>query len=252
MKKVTNTAAQVVVPVKVVDTTLIYVEQDGILFSIKPKDFAVLQAAPSKSTLDKYFSGTVLKHNPTCVFNTSTGRRSFDPARPMYVIGKVKETGKPVMVKLPTADEPAKVEKQTSGGKTIKVAQTGPNTIYVRTSPTDKRPYSLKPEQFATLQADIKAIQYMGLLKHLPTCVEISIVHGLISTDANRPMYEIKNGKLVQIFAPGMEPKVEKATKVETENKAKPETKAGRIIRKAAEAADKVEAIILEEKEAAK
>lgn len=250
MKKVMNTAAPVIAaPVKAVDISLIYVEQDGVLYSVKPKDFAVLQNAPGKATLDRYFSGTILKHNPTCVFNTPTGRRSFDAARPMYIIGKVKETGKPVMVKLPTADEPAKVEKQTSGGKTIKVAQTGPSTIYVRLSNTDKRPYSLKPEQFETVKQDVSAIKYMGMLKHLPTCVEISIVQGLISTDVNRPMYEIKNGKLVQIFAPGMEPKVEVAAKVET---AKPETKAERITRKAAEAASKLETDAVVEEEAAK
>ena len=259
MKKVTNTLAQVIaVPVKtgVVDITLVYVEQDGVLFSIKPKDFAVLQAAPSKSTLDKYFSGSVLKHNPTCVFNTSTGRRSFDPARPMYIIGKVTSTGKPVMVKLPTSAEPVKVEVRTSGGKTIKVTSTGPGTIYIRLSNTDKRPYSLKPDQFEAVKKDPTSIKYMGLLKHLPTCVEISMVQGLISTDANRPMFELSKGKLVQIHAPGMEPKVEKAAKVkgeaEASPKAKPETKAERIIRKATEAANKVETEIQTEEEAAK
>ena len=251
MKNVTNTAAVVIAPVKsqVVDTTLIYVEQDGVLFSIKPKDFSILQNAPGKATLDRYFSSTVLKHNPTCVFNTSGGRRSFDPSRPMYVIGKVKETGKPIMVKLPTASEPAKVEKKTSGGKVIRVAQTGPGTIYVRLSNTDKRPYSLKPEQFETVKNDTSSIKYMGLLKHLPTCVELSLVQGLISTDENRPMYEIVKGKLVQIFAPGMEPKVEKATKVES---AKPETKNERAARKATEAANKLETATVVEEEAAK
>jgi len=246
MSKPTTTAAVAIAKTKAVDITLCYVEEAGVLYSIKPKDFAILQATPTKATLDKYFASTVLKHNPTCVFNTSTGRQSFDDARPMYVLAKVKASGKPTIVKLATAAEPAKVEKQTSGGKTIKVAQTGPGTIYVRLSNTDKRPYSLKPEQFETIKKDASAIRYMGMLKHLPTCVEISLVQGLISTDANRPMFELSKGKLTQVFAPGMEPKVEKVAKAkgeaEASPKAKPETKAERATRKADEYAAKLAA----------
>lgn len=249
MSKPNNTAVVAVAKnaaVDIKDITLIYVEQDGVLYSIKPKDFPVLTASPSKATLDKYFSSTILKHNPTCVFSSPSGRKSFDQSRPMYVIGKVKATGKSTMVKLPTAVEPEKVAKQTSGGKVIRVAQTGPGTIYVRLSNTDKRPYSLKPEQFESVKNDPSSIKFMGLLKHLPTCVEISMVQGLISTDENRPMYELSKGKLTQIHAPGMEPKVEKADKVEGEAKAKPETKAERIIRKAAETATKIVEVVAE------
>lgn len=196
---------------------LFYLEVAGVLYSIKPKDYAVLQKTPTAATLAKYFASNVLKHNPTCVFNSPTGRKSFEARRPMVYL----QGGK--LIQQVLAVEPAKVEKQTSGGKVIKVAQTGPGTIYVRTSATDKRPYSLKPDQFENLKKDMAAIKYMGLLKHLPTCVEISLTHGLISTDANRPMYEMKGKQLVQIHAPGMEPKVEKV-KAAPKGAAKPTT----------------------------
>lgn len=209
MKKVTTAAVIAIAKTEAVvqiQVELFYLEVAGVLYSIKPKDYAVLTAAPTAATLTKYFAGNVLKHNPTCVFNSPTGRKSFEARRPMIYL----EAGK--LISQPLAVEPTKIDKQTSGGKTIKVAQTGPNTIYVRTSATDKRPYSLKPEQLEAVKQDSNALKYMGLLKHLPTCVEISLTHGLISTDENRPMFELQGKKLVQIFAPGMEPKVEVVT----------------------------------------
>lgn len=205
-KKVAKQIVETVAVVKIVIDNF-YLEVANVLYSIKPKDYSVIAAAPTKATLDKYFESCILKHNPTCVFSTSTGRKSFEARRPMLYL----ENGK--LIQQPTATEPDKVTKTNSAGKTIKVAQTGPNTIYVRTSKTDKRPYSLKPEQLEAVKNDAESLKYMGLLKHLPTCVEISLTHGLISTDSNRPMYELQGKKLVQIFAPGMEPKAEVVTK---------------------------------------
>lgn len=222
MKKSTTTAAiATTTAVKaVVQVELFYLEVAGVLYSIKPKDYAVLQAAPTADTLTKYFSGNVLKHNPTCVFNSSTGRKSFEARRPMIYL----ENGK--LISQAMAAEPTKIDKLTSGGKTIKVAQVGPNTIYVRTSPMDKRPYSLKPEQLEAVKQDSNALKYMGLLKHLPTCVEISLTHGLISTDENRPMFELQGNTLTQVFAPGMEPKVEEVAVAAAKPKAAKKAKA--------------------------
>ena len=199
-----NTTTANVATEAVVQTSLFYLENAGVLYSIKPKDYIVIAGAPTTATLDKYFAAAVLKHNPTCVFNSSTGRKSFDPARPMIYL----ENG--ILIQQPLAAEPAKVEKSTSGGKTIKVAQVGPTTIYIRTSVSDTRPFSIKPDQLELLKTDASGLRYMDKLKHLPTCVEMSLVQGLISTDTNRPMYEMSEaGQLTQIFAPGMEPQVE-------------------------------------------
>ena len=181
---------------------IVYVENAGILYSVKSKDLETLKTSPNKDTLDKYFAGCVLKHNPTCVFSTTNGRRSFDEARPMYNIGK-NDKGKNVLVKLPTAEQPATVIKTTSAGKTVKVAQVGPTTIYVRQGDKDTRPFSIKPEQLELLKTDATALRFMGKLKHNPTCVEFNLVNGLVSTDTNRPMYNMDAEGVLALVAKG-------------------------------------------------
>ena len=204
MSNVTTTApiAHVAIAAEAVVQTVattVYVEHDNVLYSIKPKDFSILKSSANKGTLDRYFGSTILKHNPTCIFGTPGNRRSTEDERPIYNIGKLAD-GTAAVVKMPKIKEPAKVAKQTSGGKTIRVAQTGPQTIYLRLAATDARPYSLKPEQFAALTIDPIGIKYAARLKHNPTCVESDLVLGLISTELDRPMYELTATGMVQVF----------------------------------------------------
>ena len=250
MSKPTTTAAIAIAnqTAKAVDINLHYVESNGVLYSVKTKDFAILKGAPTQHTLDKYFAANVLKHNPTCVFNTSTGRQSFDEARPMYYIGKT--AGKPTIARIATAAEPAKVAKSISGGKPGQVAQTGPLTIYVRQGDKDTRPFSLKPEQFEALKADGGIIKFMARLKHLPTCVEMSLTLGLISTELGRPMYNLSDkGKLTQVLTEGQAKQLAKveAPKVTKEKAPSKKEMADAKAAKAATPAPQVEEVVTAE-----
>mgnify|MGYP000137819647 CR=1 FL=1 len=187
MSKVTSPIAQVVAPVAAVVVNLIYiVDEQGNLYSAKLSQFAeVSKDAKLLSQL------TALKHNPTNVYGSGIGRRSDEARRPLYLLSKGKFF-KQEMIATPT-----KVTKTNAAGKQVKVAQTGPRTLYVAAEAGDTRPYSLNPEQFEALSKDLAGLKYLPKLKHLPTCVEVSLTRGLISTDENRPMYHVIKGKLV-------------------------------------------------------
>lgn len=191
MLKVTSTIAQVVAPITAVIVNLIYiVDEQGNLYSAKLSQFAeVSKDAKLLSQL------TALKHNPTNVYGSGIARRSDEARRPLYLLTKGK------FFKQEMIATPVKTTKTNAAGKQIKVVQTGPRTIYVAAEAGDTRPYSLNPEQFEALSKDLAGLKYLPKLKHLPTCVEISLTRGLISTDENRPMYRIVKGKLALHFA---------------------------------------------------
>lgn len=191
MSKVTSPIAQVVAPIAQVAIALIYVvDEQGNLYSAKLKEFAEVS---KDIKLLKHL--TSLKHNPTNVHGSGIARRSDEARRPLYLLTKGK------FFKQDMIATPTKVTKTNAAGKQVKVAQTGPRTLYVAAEAGDTRPYSLNPEQFEALSKDLAGLKYLPKLKHLPTCVEISLTRGLISTDENRPMYRITKGKLVQHFA---------------------------------------------------
>ena len=225
---VTTTAKKVVAKAGAVVTVaveLFYVEVAGVLYSIKPKDYAVLAKTPTQATLTKYFAANVLKHNPTCVFNSPTGRKSFEERRPMIYL----QGGK--LISQAVAAKPETVAKQTNGGKTIQVAQTGPLTIYVRQGDADTRPFSLKPEQFEQLKSNKDMLKFMSRLKHLPTCVEMSKLQGLISTETARPMYNLdEKGKLTQILTEAQAKAAAAKAALEAKPKAQPKVKAPKVV----------------------
>ena len=186
MKVATQTLAAAIVTI-----ALVYiVDEQGTLYSAKLKEFAEVS---KDIKLLKHL--TILKHNPTNVHGSGITRRSDEARRPLYLLSKGK------LIKQAEIATPTKVSKTNSAGKTVKVAQTGPRTLYVAAEAGDTRPYSLNPEQFEALSKDLAGLKYLPKLKHLPTCVEISLTRGLISTDENRPMYRIVKNKLVMHFA---------------------------------------------------
>lgn len=231
MKKSIVTAAAAIVTVAPVAIALIYiVDEQGNLFSAKLKEFSEVS---KDAKLLKHL--TSLKHNPTNVHGSGVGRRSDEARRPMYLL----QNGK--FIKQDEIATPAKVTKTNSAGKQVKVAQTGPRTIYVAAEAGDTRPYSLNPEQFEALSKDVAGLKYLPKLKHLPTCVEVSLTRGLISTDENRPMYRIVKGKLVQHFATEQAPVVVAETskeKAPSKKEMKAKSEAAKAAKESAVAVD--------------
>jgi hypothetical protein len=223
MKKSTTTAAiattvSTAIAKGATKVTLFYVETPtGMLYAVKAGDFKAVQAKPALLA-----DLVALKHNPTCVYvdKTSLQRVSTDEARPMVYLKGGKFTIQPIAV------EQVKVEKKVAGGtKTIRVANDGPQTIYVRLGSDATRPVSMTPEAFANLAkpADaLVAIKFLTPLKHNPTCVMSALGRGLVSTEANRPMYELnlKTGKVSRVWATEAEEKA--AAKVDAPKATKP------------------------------
>lgn len=222
MKNVTTPIAQVVATPATIVTQVYIVDESGNLYSAKLKEFAEVSKEP------KLLSHLpILKHNPTNVYGSGVTRRSDEARRPLYLLSKGK------MLKQDMIATPAKVTKTNSAGKQVKVAQSGPRTIYVVAEAGDTRPFSINPEQFEALSKDLTALKYLAKLKHLPTCVELSLTRGLISTDENRPMYRVTGGKLVQHFATEQAPvKNVKDAKIESPEPSKAEAVAKHVGKK--------------------
>lgn len=168
-------------------STVYIVDSEGTLRTASLKAFAEVQ----KDT--KLLSSLiVLKHNPTNVHGSGLARRSDEARRPLYLL----QDG--MMFKQDMIETPVKAQRTNSGGKTVRVASGGPRTFYVVGAVGDNRLFSLNPEQFDALSKDLTGLKYLAKLKHLPTCVEMSLTQGLISNDLARPIYRVLDGKLVK------------------------------------------------------
>jgi len=228
MSKSIAPIAQAIAPIATI-AVIYVVDEQGVLYSAKPKEFVDVQ-----KNVKLLKAIATLKHNPTNVFGTGTARRSTEDRRPLYLLEKGK------FFKQATIAEPAKVTKTNSAGKQVKQTVSGPATIYIVGDLADTRPYSVNPEQFANLQKDLAGLKFLPKLKHLPTCVEISLTRGIISTEEDRrPLYRVTKGKLVQHWSTETLEKAASKPVVEKVAKERPLTKKEQAAKKAASLASK-------------